>query len=53
MKPVTDLLVLHGVIEDDGPSIVRRINLSLDESIQGVRVTVSPFIADAREAVWG
>lgn len=52
-KGLLDLLVLHGVIEDDGPSIVRRINLSLDESIEGVRVTVSPFVADAREAVWG
>lgn len=43
VKALEDLLVLHEVIEGDGPGIVRRINLSLDESVVGCRVTVKPM----------
>lgn len=44
LKSVEDLLVTHGVIAGDGPEIVRRINLALDESIQGCVVTIKPFV---------
>lgn len=43
LKSVEDLLVTHGIIEGDGPAIVRKINLALDESVKGCRVTVKPF----------
>lgn len=40
-KACTDLLVTHGVIENDGPNIVREIVLTWGE-VEGVRVTVCP-----------
>jgi Holliday junction resolvase RusA-like endonuclease len=40
-KAVTDLLVTHGVIEGDGPKIVREIVLTWGD-VEGVRVTVCP-----------
>ena len=39
-KPVTDLLVTHGVIEADDGRVVRSINLSWSRDVVGVRVTV-------------
>jgi Holliday junction resolvase RusA-like endonuclease len=42
-KALLDLLVLHEVIEGDGPAIVRRIILAIDEEIEGCRVTVQPM----------
>lgn len=52
-KAATDLLVLHGVIEDDGPSIVRRINLALDASVDGCVVTVRPHAEKRASAIVG
>jgi Holliday junction resolvase RusA-like endonuclease len=40
-KACTDLLVTHGVIEGDGPNIVREIWLAWSD-VEGVRVTVCP-----------
>ena len=39
-KPVTDLLVTHGVIEADDGRIVRGISLNWSRDVVGVRVTV-------------
>lgn len=39
-KPVSDLLVKHGLIEDDGPKVVRWISLSFSDKVEGVRVKV-------------
>lgn len=53
-KAATDLLVNHGVIEDDGPNIVRRIVSELDPSVgEGVRVTIRPYVSSPEQAVWG
>lgn len=41
VKPVLDLLVEHKVIDGDHRSIVREINASWSEKIQGVRITIS------------
>lgn len=43
MKAIEDLLVLHEIIEGDGPAIVRKINLDLDEAVTGCVVTIEPF----------
>lgn len=40
-KGLTDLLVTHGLIEDDKPSIVRSITLSWSPYIKGARVMVT------------
>lgn len=42
-KPISDLLVKHGLIEDDGPQIVKTISLMFSDQVKGVRVRVSPF----------
>ena len=41
-KPVSDLLVRQGVIEDDGPKFVREIVLRWSSDVPGVRVTITP-----------
>jgi crossover junction endodeoxyribonuclease RusA len=41
-KPITDLLVSQGIIEDDKRSVVRRINLSWSPEITGCQVTITP-----------
>ena len=43
-KPITDLLVFHGVLEDDNKKHVREINLKWSGSIDGIRVTIRPAI---------
>lgn len=50
-KALLDLLVLHEVIEGDGPAIVRRIVLAIDESIEGCRVTVKPMALDSFQPI--
>lgn len=52
-KSIFDLLVLHGVIEDDGPDIVRRIHLALDDAVEGCRITIKPFATTGAQALWG
>ncbi len=42
-KPVSDLLVKHGLIEDDGPKIVKTISLMFSDRVKGVRVKVFQF----------
>lgn len=42
-KGLLDLLVAHQIIEGDGPACVRKLNLSVDESVDGVRVTIEPY----------
>lgn len=41
-KATTDLLVTHGIIEDDKRSVVRRIQLRWSTEIKGCRVYISP-----------
>jgi crossover junction endodeoxyribonuclease RusA len=41
-KPLTDLLVTHGIIEDDKRSIVRRITLEWSPHVEGCRVHIKP-----------
>lgn len=41
-KPLNDLLVEHGLIEGDGPKIVRTIHLAFWDQVKGVRVKVLP-----------
>lgn len=53
VKPIEDLLVRHNVIEGDGPQYVRHIVMSIDEAVEGCRVTVRPYAATAAEALWG
>lgn len=50
-KAATDLLVRHGIIEGDGPGIVRKISLALDASVEGVRVTITPLALDSFEPI--
>lgn len=42
-KGPTDLLVAHGVIEDDNNTIVREINLRWCRDVNGIRVTIIPI----------
>lgn len=53
LKAVEDLLVTHEVIEGDGQAIVRRINLALDESVDGCRVMIVSFYSRAESRVVG
>lgn len=46
-KATTDLLVLHGIIEADDGTIVRKINLAWSLEVEGVRVTVEPVFKEA------
>lgn len=46
-KATTDLLVLHGIIEADDGSIVRKINLSWSLEVEGVRITIEPVFKEA------
>lgn len=48
-KAVSDLLVKHGVIKDDGPEYVREIRLAWGSNA-GVRVEVRPFPFNERRA---
>lgn len=48
-KPVTDLLVTHGVIRADDNTVVRGIDLRWSDKILGVRVTVAPAYRDDEE----
>jgi crossover junction endodeoxyribonuclease RusA len=41
-KGCTDLLVSHGIIEDDNDRIVREINLRWCRNLSGARVTIIP-----------
>lgn len=41
LKAPEDLLVTHGVIEGDGPKIVRDIRMTFAD-VEGVRVTICP-----------
>ena len=42
-KATTDILVLHRIIEADDGSIVRRISLAWNPTIEGVRVLIEPL----------
>lgn len=42
IKPTEDLLVKHGIIEADDCTIVRGISASFSESVQGVRIEITP-----------
>jgi Holliday junction resolvase RusA-like endonuclease len=42
-KGLTDLLVRHQLIADDGPTVVREIHSSFDCDVVGVRVRVMPI----------
>lgn len=42
-KPTLDLLVSHGLIDDDGPSVVKQLNLSFSAKLKGVCVKVFEF----------
>ena len=46
-KGPTDLLVTHGIIEDDNDRIVREINLRWCRTVTGIRVTITPIEAAA------
>jgi Holliday junction resolvase RusA-like endonuclease len=41
-KATTDILVLHRIIEADDGSIVRKISLAWNPTIEGVRVLIEP-----------
>jgi len=49
-KPVVDLLVFHGVLEDDSKKYVRKIILEWSSEIDGVRVIIEPAIEKRKEA---
>ncbi len=42
-KPIVDLLVFHGVLEDDNKRTVRKIVLEWSQDVQGVRVILDPI----------
>lgn len=50
-KAATDLLVLHGVIEGDGPKIVRKITIGVDASVDGLRAIIKPLGSVASRVV--
>lgn len=49
-KATLDLLVKHNVIDGDHRTVVREINLSWSNAVQGVRVTIEPARGVARAA---
>lgn len=49
-KPVSDLLVKHGIIQADDNSVVREILMKWAPDIEGVRVTIKPFFKKAEAA---
>lgn len=42
-KGVTDLLVKHGVVEGDSNKYLRRGSVEWDNSVVGVRITITPL----------
>ena len=48
-KAVTDLLVSHGVIEADHRLIVKEVTVRGTDQPVGIRITISPDVALAKE----
>ncbi len=42
-KPLTDLLVFHGILENDSKKFVRGISLEWSPEVEGVRVVIEPI----------
>lgn len=49
-KPLTDLLVFHGILENDSKQFVRGISLEWSSEIEGVRVIIEPATEKRKEA---
>jgi Holliday junction resolvase RusA-like endonuclease len=49
-KPLTDLLVFHGIIENDSKQFVRGISLEWSSQVEGVRVIIEPATVKQQEA---
>lgn len=50
VKPLLDLLVNCGVIEDDNDSVIHEIHVKKGEGFQGAKITVTPLSAAVEEA---
>lgn len=50
LKSCIDVLVAHGVIENDSPKFVRGISLEWSSEIDGVRVIIEPATEKRKEA---
>lgn len=49
-KPAIDILVAHGIIEDDRQKFVDEVKLKWADDVEALRITIRPATAKAAEA---